>query len=78
MPIALGDSYNPLAFLDPRQPGELRMERMRRVEESLLPVKDRRVAAIGVVMEADPERLKVHGHGSGQRRVRVSFEVRIA
>jgi hypothetical protein len=57
------------------QPGEFRVERVLRCEESLFAVQDRRVEA-GVVFEAiDLAGAEGELDGAEQRRVRVGFEV---
>ena len=55
----------PLRFLAPGEPGELGVQRVARVQESFLPVQDRRVSPVGVVVEAHSKRLKMHRHRRG-------------
>jgi hypothetical protein len=72
-----GISEQPVLFFLGRQPGEFRVEGMLGVQEQFLPVQDRGIGALGIVVALDLPGLQVQLDAAQQRRVRIVLEVRV-
>src|SRR6266481_2774809 len=64
-------------LLLPRQPGELREERVVRRQERLLAMQDRRVVAAGIVVAAELARPQRQPNAAQQGRMRIALEIGI-